>query len=181
MVISLLGWVIYQQVIANDQSHEIWALFVSGLAKQNLAYLILAILLMPVNWIFETLKWRVLIRKIEKLSFQKSINAILAGVTLSLFTPNRIGEYGGRVLFVKPENNWKAVIATLVGSFSQLLVILSMGIIGLAYFANHFLDIETYMSRSIMILMLVLIAVMFFCFYNIEQIIPIARKIPLVL
>lgn len=181
LVFILLAWVIYQQVFEKDKIDEIWALFTKSLERQHVHFLILAILLMPVNWVFETLKWRVLIEKIESLTFAKSFIAILAGVTLSLFTPNRIGEYGGRVLFVKAENNWKVVIATLVGSFSQLLIILSMGIIGLSYFIHHLIELDPYLTRGVIVLMMALVALMFFCFYNIEQVIPIARKIPLII
>jgi len=133
---------------------------------------------MPVNWIFETLKWRVLIESVEKISFRRSFAAIISGVTLSIFTPNRIGEYGGRVLFVKPKNNWKSVIATLVGSFSQLLIILSMGMAGFAYFVGNYLDVETHLLQGVIFIMAALIGMMLFGFYNIELVIPFFKKIP---
>ena len=131
---------------------------------------------MPVNWIFETLKWRVLIEKVEKLSFKKSFAAIIAGVTLSIFTPNRIGEYGGRILFVKAKNNWKSVIATLVGSFSQLLIILSAGMLGFTYFVSNYFDIESHLLQGVIFIMAALIGLMLFGFYNIDILIPVFKK-----
>lgn len=133
---------------------------------------------MPLNWLFETLKWRVLIQNFEQHPLWQSYKAILSGVTFSLFTPNRIGEYGGRILLVKPENNWKAVVATLVGSFSQLLALLSMGLLGLIYFVSNFWEVETIILRGIIVLGFALIGLMLFCFFNIDVIIPIARRIP---
>ncbi len=177
-IIALLAWVIYRNIFGKQDIDEIWYLFIENLKKQNISWLLAAIFLMPINWIFETLKWRVLIQSIEQLSFRKSLAAIIAGVTLSIFTPNRIGEYGGRVLFVRPENNWKTVIATLVGSFSQLLVILSMGILGFGYFVGNYFDIETHLLRGVLFLMISLIGLMLFGFYNIELIIPVFKKIP---
>ena len=53
--------------------------------------------MMFLNWFLESLKWRFLISKIEKISINRSIRAIFSGITISTFTPNRIGEYGGRV------------------------------------------------------------------------------------
>lgn len=174
----LLIWVLYQQVFAKENAGEIWKLFVKNLKVQPLWYLILVVLLMPINWMFETKKWNILIRNFEKLSFGKSLAAILAGVTFSIFTPNRVGEYGGRVLFVKPENNWKAVVATLVGSYSQLLAILGFGVLGFGVFMSLYLELDQIISRGIIFLSIALISIMLFCFYNINLVIPLAKKIP---
>ena len=46
-----------KNVFGKQDADEIWRLFVQNLEKQNLGWLIFAILLMPINWIFETLKW----------------------------------------------------------------------------------------------------------------------------
>ncbi len=178
LVVVLLLWVLYRQVFGRENIAEIWAVFQQKLMQGNQWYLIATILLMPLNWLFETLKWRVLIRKFEQHSVWQSYKAILSGVTFSIFTPNRIGEYGGRILLVKPENNWKAVVATLVGSFSQLLALLSMGLLGLVYFVSHFWEVETFALRGIEVIGFALIALMLFCFYNIDLIIPIAKRIP---
>jgi hypothetical protein len=50
-----------------------------------------------------------------------------------MLTPNRIGEYGGRILYLKEENRIKAISLTVAGSISQLLVTLVMGCGGLFY------------------------------------------------
>src|SRR5262249_6990083 len=55
--------------------------------------------MMLLNWGLEACKWRLLLWPLEKISFGRSFKAILAGVALALNTPNRIGEYGGRVLY----------------------------------------------------------------------------------
>lgn len=178
LVILLLLWVLYRQILGRDDIDTIYAVFKKQLRNGNYLYLIATIVLMPLNWLFETLKWRVLIRKFEQQKIWRSYKAILSGVTLSIFTPNRIGEYGGRILLVKPENNWKAIIATLVGSFSQLLVLLSMGFVGLIYFTNHYLEMPTIASWGIEVLGVFLIIGMLFCFYNVKVLIPVAKRIP---
>jgi len=176
----LLGYVIYQQVFAKENADKIWENFIQNLTSDNIHWLIITIILIPINWAFETLKWQVLIKDFEKLSFRKSYQAILSGITFSLFTPNRIGEYGGRILLVKPENNWKAVIATLVGSFSQLLVLLSCGILGLLFFIYLFLDIDQWIWLSIFFVGILFTFLMLFCFYNIDLVIPIVKRVPYV-
>jgi uncharacterized membrane protein YbhN (UPF0104 family) len=174
----LLIWVLYQQIFAKDDIEEIWGLFLESLKTQPIIWLVIGMFLMPVNWIFENVKWRALIQSIEVLSFWKSLTAIFAGVTFSIFTPNRIGEYGGRVLFVKPENNWKVVVATLVGSYSQLLAILSFGILGFGVFMSLYFDLDPIVLKSVLFLSIALVGIMLFCFYNINLVIPLAKKIP---
>lgn len=91
-------------------------------------YLVAAVLLMPVNWYAETCKWRLLIPADEKLSPGKAFRAVCAGVAVSLFTPNRIGEYGGRILFLSPKNQAQGIMANLLGNAAQLLVIFAIGL-----------------------------------------------------
>lgn len=89
------------------------------------------IILVVVNWGLEARKWQLLIQPLEKISFLKAFNATLSGVAFALNTPNRIGEYGGRVLFLKDGHRLKAVSLTVAGSFSQLLITLIAGTIGM--------------------------------------------------
>lgn len=179
IIVLALSWVIYKQVWARENATELWETFVEGLTWDKAGWLLAAFALIPLNWAFETLKWKELIKGIEKLSFWKMYSAILAGVTFSVFTPNRIGEYAGRILFVKAENNWKTVVATLVGSFSQLLILLSVGMLGLSFFIWQYLELEVYVLRGIMFLGAAGIGLMLFFFYNVDLMVPIVKRLPL--
>ncbi len=178
VIVLLLMWVLYRQVFARENIADLQKTFIDHFHSENLYWLFFAVLLMPVNWGFETMKWRQLIKSFENISFWAMYKGILAGVTFSLFTPNRVGEYGGRILFVKAENNWKAVIANLVGSFSQLLVLLSMGLLGTVYFSLSFLKVEPYLLQASIFIGLAGIGLMLFCFFNIDLVIPIVKRIP---
>ncbi|NJL74481.1 MAG: hypothetical protein HC892_05005 [Saprospiraceae bacterium] len=103
----------------------------------------------------------------------------MAGITVGIFTPNRIGEYGGRILLVAPEHNWKALIATAVGGFSQLLVLIAFGLLGLIYYGSHTLNLPVYLLYGFFFVGLLTIGFMLFCFYNIDLLVPIAKRIPL--
>ncbi len=91
----------------------------------------LAILLMPLNWMLETYKWYVLVNKFQPLSFLKSFEAVLSGLALSLNTPNRIGEYGGRILYLKPDFRLRGIALTILCSVSQVLITLVCGLLAL--------------------------------------------------
>jgi len=180
IVFRLLALVIYRQIIARENIESLWVAFYESFGRNTLPWLIPAVLLMPLNWAFETQKWRVLIEGFSPLSFSTAYQAVFSGVTLSIFTPNRIGEYGGRILYVKPEYNWKAVIATLVGSYAQLLALLSMGMIGLIYFSVIHELIDPFFLPILLFLGFTLVAVLLFCFFNIDMIVPIAKRLPFI-
>lgn len=178
IIIALLLFTLYKQVLLKENLDSLWQAFLQNQHSTNWPWLLLVFLFMPVNWVFETLKWKILVREFMPITFWRALQAILLGVTVSMFTPNRIGEYGGRILMVNAEYNWRAVIATLVGSFSQLLVLLSFGLIGCTFFVNQYLDFEPFLLRSFLIIGLGLIALLLFGFFNIDLLIPIARRIP---
>jgi len=91
----------------------------------------LAFLLWPVNWGIESLKWKKILAQLEPVNFYEAFRAVLAGTGVTMLTPNRTGEFAGRILFVSPENRITAISLTFLGSMAQLLVTLFMGLIGL--------------------------------------------------
>lgn len=93
--------------------------------------LFLVVLLMVFNWSLEAIKWRISIARIQQISFTKSLRAVLSGVSFSVSTPNRIGEYIGRLLYMDEGNRLRTIAVTMVGSISQLIITLLMGFIGL--------------------------------------------------
>ena len=94
----------------------------------------LAFILIFLNWGIETVKWKFLIQKIEQLSFFKTFSAVMGGVAVSSFTPNRVGEFAGRMLFLKNKLDTRVVALTVIGSMSQLLMTFFMGLYGFFLF-----------------------------------------------
>lgn len=89
------------------------------------------IVLMIVNWSIETFKWKLCVQRIQKIDFITAFKAVLSGVSFSVSTPNRVGEYLGRVLYMHEGNRLKAISLTITGSISQLIITLLMGVAGL--------------------------------------------------
>jgi len=100
-----------------------------------------ALLLMPVNWLLESCKWRLLMGSLRPISIGTAMRGVAAGIAFSLFTPNRLGEYAGRVLVVDARDNWPAFWSTAVGNFCQLIVLLTIGGLGAAYFSGYYLPV----------------------------------------
>ena len=100
-------------------------------------YLLLALLLMLVNWGLEAKKWQLLISSYEQLSFFQSLQAVMAGVTLSIFTPNRIGEFTGRVFFLKKADKFIASGKSIIGSFFQLIITILAGFVAIFVYIRY--------------------------------------------
>lgn len=179
LLVAIVVYTVYNQVFAKDNIDELWAEFLTHFTRGNAWWVILAMILMPLNWAVETLKWLVLVRRVEKVPFLRAFKGVFLGVSLSVFTPNRIGEYGGRILVVKPENNWKTVVATLVSSFSQQIALMTLGILGLLYFMLYYLiDSDGIIVAGVGLLGVALIIFMLICYYNVRFAIPLFDRLP---
>ena len=93
----------------------------------------LVVALMPLNWGIEARKWQLALRRVGGISYRNAAKAIFTGATMASFTPNRIGEYLGRILYVKEGKRLASISLTIVCSIAQLLITLAVGIAGLLY------------------------------------------------
>ncbi|GAB4402420.1 MAG: hypothetical protein OHK0039_00400 [Bacteroidia bacterium] len=93
-----------------------------------------ALLLLPFNVGLEALKWQLLVRRLAGLRHQpfgRAVQAVLAGQAAGIFTPNRIGEYAGRLLFLPAGLRWQGASFTLINRLAQMLATLWAGGVGL--------------------------------------------------
>ncbi len=171
VIVLLLLIALYHQVFATKDLIVVFQTFKISLTYEGLPWLILAIALMPVNWFFETLKWRQFTQLFSKMSVWESLRAVLAGVAVSLFTPNRIGEYGGRILLTEQRHSWRIVVATLLGSFSQMIVLFSMGLAGFLWFSYNHLGLKTYLLFVIGVAGFLFVLTLAIAFFRIQAII----------
>jgi hypothetical protein len=117
----------------------------------------LVLLLMPISWIFEALKWQISLRNIEIISLSSAFKSVWYGVSVGLLTPNRVGEPLGRLVWVEPRSRGKAGIMAVLCGMSQQLATLLFGGIGLAILlgVNGYLPEELYNPVVLIILVVV--------------------------
>ena len=123
---------LHKQPNWKDSIHQ---MFLAATGKQQWK-LYCMFLLMVINWTLETTKWQIALRPIQSIRFVRAFKAILAGTCIASFTPNRVGEYLGRMLFVDPGNKVVSVAPTILCSMSQMLVTLIAGSVGLFLYHN---------------------------------------------
>lgn len=126
-----LFWSIYRQIQQQPGLEQAWQKIKESMNGPMFWNLVLVVILMIVNWSIEAVKWQLSVKQIQKVSFGRSLQAVLSGVSFSVTTPNRVGEYLGRVLYMDEGNRLKTISLTIVGSISQLIITILMGGIGL--------------------------------------------------
>ena len=142
VVIALVAlWFIYREVQLKDQDTDLSFGIGFLLKPAQLPFLLGLTGLMLLNWILEASKWRLLVNHIEKISFWKSMKAIFSGITIAIFTPNRVGEYGGRIFHLQKADRIDAALLTIVGSYAQLVVTLVTGIIATFFFLPQYVGL----------------------------------------
>ena len=117
--------------------------------QNNYLLIFVVILMMFLNWFLESLKWRFLISKIESVSIFRSFAAVFSGITVSTFTPNRIGEYAGRVFCLEKADRIQGVLITVIGSMSQLLTTIVFGLTGFLLLPNLMQELDSLLSEFI--------------------------------
>lgn len=124
---------LYVRLSRHQGMHQPWALWRSTAGEVPWAILLLVAGMMVVNWAIEARKWQVLMAPIQGLPFLRAFMGTVAGTSIGLITPNRVGEFAGRVLFLEPQHRVQGSFATLLGSIAQFVVTLLVGGIALLF------------------------------------------------
>ena len=92
-----------------------------------------AIVLFVVNPLLEILKWSLLTAQVAPQPTRKIAASYFAGMAASMITPNRIGEYPGRLLYLGITNVYRYINVALLGTLAQLLAVVVMAAPGIVY------------------------------------------------
>ncbi|WP_236537093.1 lysylphosphatidylglycerol synthase domain-containing protein [Sphingobacterium composti Ten et al. 2007 non Yoo et al. 2007] len=151
-IVGLAFWFIYSKV--NNQKNLLEFKYLIRSIDESILYwtVALVVVLMLFNWIFEVLKWKYIVQDIEKISFWKAFKSVFCGLTWAIFTPNRIGEYGGRILLLKSDNRARGAVLMGVGLFAQLVLTSVFGALGIAWFVSNFLDTPSAVKFGVWVL-----------------------------
>ncbi len=168
-IIILLAWILYVQVFEKNELASLIIQFQKSLnQKGSWLFLAAAILLVPINWVLESTKWKLLINNFQKFDFTQAIYSVLAGVSLAIITPGRIGEYGGRLIGIAQKNQPKAILANLISSLSQNIVNVGIGLIGALVFMQKFMPMHQSIFLSLMFVSACIITVMLLVYFRID-------------
>jgi uncharacterized membrane protein YbhN (UPF0104 family) len=135
VIVIWLGMLIYKQVNTKTEIQFKQQLDITLWTAERKYYLLIAILLLLINWGVEAIKWQKLLAPLEHIHFLRSLRSVFTGISVSLLTPNRIGEYAGRIIYLKNRNRVAGIAANIVGSVAQFISAATLGIIGLIIYS----------------------------------------------
>ncbi len=177
-VILILAFTFIYRQISNKGDLREFKLLTSRINHlQVTATLALVLLLMLVNWTLEALKWRYLIRTLNRITVWQAIESVFCGLTWAVFTPNRLGEYGGRVFFLPPRKRIHGVFAMAVGSFGQNVITNVLGVGALLWFLYHFLHLNNWLFVGVAAIAAGFIAMMLLFYFNIRWMVSLLNSI----
>lgn len=169
---------IYHKVVNNNNLKQFNRLIAALAHEKVIVTLIAVFMLMLINWILEAFKWRFLTRTLAPVSAYQAIESVFCGLTWAVFTPNRLGEYGGRVMFLPPRKRVHGVFAMAVGSIGQMVITNVLGLIALLWFGFTFLHIQLWLFLAAVALALLVIALLLIFYFNISWLVSLLDHIP---
>lgn len=102
----------------------------------NILVLLVVIVLMPLNWLMEVLKWKLAIQPITNISTRNAVGGVLAGVALGFVTPHAVGDYFAKVFSIAHQDREKALGLILISRMMQMLPTAIFGAIALYVYSR---------------------------------------------
>ncbi len=179
LVVVLTLYLLYQAIFTTSDTLLNWRNIFQNAVDSPLRWLfIVTAILIPVNWGFEAKKWQLLGQKLEPISYLRAYRAVMVGLTLGFITPNRLGDYAGRVLELKSKQRLDAIGAIFIGRFCQLVATVIIGSVGLLYFIVRFYWAEyPGVSLGLVFLLLVVCAGVLLLLYNAQALVALISTI----
>ena len=161
-------WFIYVKLTSDNDLKRFVGLLQSLPKSEITLVMSIVLALMLVNWGLEAVKWRRLIKPIEAITLWRAIESVFCGLTLAVFTPNRIGEYGGRVFFLSPKRRIVGVVAMAVGNIGQMVITNVIGAISLSIFIYSFNVLDYRLCLAVFVMATVFCSCFLVFYFNIN-------------
>jgi uncharacterized membrane protein YbhN (UPF0104 family) len=161
--------VIIKQLNHQQQLHTAYLQLTTNWNASRIALLSLVVILMLLNWSIEAIKWKMLLRPLQHITFARSLRSVFTGISISLLTPNRIGEYAGRIIYLKDINKLHGISANIVSSFAQFIAASVYGIAGCIFYMVRY-GTEWYLPIVLIGSVLVLIA-LWILYFRLDKVI----------
>lgn len=150
---------IYKKLTNNDSLQ--FSVFADFLSKKNLftpKNIILLFFLSFFNWFLEILKWKTLVSFVKKITFKNALEQSLGALTASLFTPNRVGEYGAKAMCYPANIRKRIVLINLLSNLLQMTVTVILGLIGFYFLITTYkVNLDYYKLASVFAISLMVV------------------------
>ncbi|MCF2505094.1 flippase-like domain-containing protein [Dyadobacter sp. CY107] len=132
LIITLLILSYIYKTFRNEQKGigDVGAVFHDILVSEHFPILFSMLMLVPVNWALESLKWQQLAKKVVDINFRDAFRGTLTGLAFGVAAPAQLGDTIGRVAALKSDRRLEAIGAAIVSNGIQFYISVVAGAVG---------------------------------------------------
>ncbi|MCF0041681.1 lysylphosphatidylglycerol synthase transmembrane domain-containing protein [Dyadobacter fanqingshengii] len=132
LIITLLILSYIYKTFRNEQKGigDVGAVFHDILVSEHFPILFSMLMLVPVNWALESLKWQQLAKKVVDINFRDAFRGTLTGLAFGVAAPAQLGDTFGRVAALKSDRRLEAIGAAIVSNGIQFYISVVAGAVG---------------------------------------------------
>lgn len=158
-IFGIISWIIgigalivlvfrIHQIFSQSGFEVYWKVFYSS---NSWIYLGISLLLMPVNWSIECVKWYKISRSVEDIGFQRSCLSLLTGLAFGHLLPGRSSEFWGKILFYSEKSRVSIGVLHFINASFQMYVTVAMGLSALFFYGNMEKTYEHYAKLIVIV------------------------------
>ena len=158
LTVAAYGYLVYKLVTFPD--YDLLINHFQSVEWSDYLFLIVCVVLMPLNIFFESAKWRELLRNIEPMTLCRAQQQVYFGFVGAFVTPYRAGDYPARATLLSNQSLWPSAIGLgLVGTMAMLIVQLIFGVPSIILFANN--QVALPLTRVVVALVVLVLLIVF--------------------
>lgn len=132
---------------------------------QNPFFIVLALILVPLNWFLEWLKWNSTLQILEiQVNDPIKKYAFLAGIVTGMLTPNMLGNFIGRIYYFERKHRIGLIILTLATNYAQFIASILFGIVAILFLNKTPFEFPVSQLSILLIICSLLVILLYFNF-----------------
>ena len=135
-IFIFMSLVIYRRISSVQHFVGSFDAFIDRFHGGNIQLLIAVILLMPLNWSLEAIKWKLLLKHSAHVTLREAMRSVLGGLSIGFATPARVGEFAGRVMFLHKGERIDGIYLSALGGIAQSIVTFLTALLMLRFYTG---------------------------------------------
>ncbi len=149
MLFAWLVYNVYDEIVQQKDLPIYLQTLYLEINQKSFLLLFFLVVFMFIQWLVEAVKWQLLLKQLIDLPFRKAVFMIFTGISFSIATPNRFGEFIGRVMHLPKAIQLQGTGYTFVGNFAQLIATCIAGSLGIYFLQPQLTDASSPTIASI--------------------------------
>jgi len=167
LVLVVIFYFIYTRLSHSDYIFN-WDVLLSKVISFNGALMIIGLLgLQFLNYYLEMRKWKHVLQITTDISSVKNselYKAVYCGTAIGFITPDRLGTFVGRFIYLKELSKTKITTSTFFGNYIQLFVTVFFGLLGFLFLFQSPINQVGFIENSFLYKLILIAALVFLCF-----------------